>query len=429
MLLFIRLLLWVLFLSPFIAILMIWLSLSGTPLVPEQPSLSHQDIERAKNIVQQHQRQDRDDRPLQLELSERDLELAGTYLLRRHVETNLKISIRDNQLHAKATLRIPGFPSRPYLNLQLSLREQAGQPNLVHLQVKEQVLPKGLAKTLLNELLLHLHQTEEYRLARSIVDQLQLHHGYLYLQYHWNPELARRARATFLKEPLSARQLYRNQLRHLLQQQTQTSPALTALLGPLFQLARERSVQGDPVAENRALLAVLGYWATTGEGLASQLIGEDSGPPLRFRARLNRRRDQARHFLISAALAASIDDTAASLAGTLKELGDAEKGSGFSFIDLAADRAGTRFGRLAVASPKLAARLQERIAAGVSDSDIVPAITQLTEGVELEEFRRRYGDPGSAQYQDVIDSIDRMIDACPVYHTLESPPEAQAVNS
>lgn len=427
MLLFIRLLLWLLFLSPFLAALLIWLSLSATPLVPEQPSLSHQDIERAKIIVEQHQRSD--GRPLQLELSERDLELAGTYLLRRHAETNLKITIQDNRLHAKATLRIPGFPSRPYLNLQLSLREQAGHPNLVHLQVSEQVLPRALAKKLLNELLLRLHQTEEYRLARSIVDELQLHDGRLYLQYHWNPELARRARATFLKEPPSARQVYRAELRRLLQQQNQDSPPLTALLAPLFQLARERSSAGDPVAENRALLAVLGYWATTGESLATQLIGQDSGPPLRFRARLNRRRDQARHFLISAALAANINDTAASLAGTLKELGDAEKGSGFSFIDLAADRAGTRFGQLAIASPEFASRLQQRMAAGVSDGDIVPAIAQLTEGVDLEEFRRRYGTPDSTQYQHVIDSIDRMIDACPVYKMLQPQAEAQAVNS
>jgi len=429
MLLLIRLLLWLLFLSPFVAALLIWLSLSAAPLVPEQPSLSHQDIERAKTIVEQHQRQRGDDRPLKLELSERDLELAGTYLLRRHAETNLRIHIQDNRLHAKATLRIPGFPSRPYLNLQLTLRDQEGRPNLVHLQIKEQVLPRELAKNLLNELLVRLYRTEEYRLARGIVDQIRLQDGRLSLHYHWNPELARRARATFLKEPPSARQAYREELRRLLAQQGQTSPSLTALLGPLFQLARARSLQGDPVAENRALLAVLGYWATTGEGLATHLIGQDSGPPLRFRARLNRRRDQARHFLISAALAANINDTAASLAGTLKELGDAEKGSGFSFIDLAADRAGTRFGQLAVASTGLAERLQARIALGVSDKDIVPAIAQLNEGVDLEEFRRRYGNPDSAQYQDVLENIDRMIDACPVYRTLESPPEAQAVNS
>lgn len=427
MLLLLKLLLWLLFLSPFAAALLFWLALSGEPLVPESASLSHADVARAKHIIEQHQQQQAGGEPLRLTLSERDLELAGTYLLRRLAESSLRIAIRDNQLHAKATLRIPGFPSRPYLNLQLDLRDQEGQPNLVHLQVNRFVVPRNLAHQLLAELLIRLYQTDEYRLARSIVDEIRLNDRQLDLSYRWSPDLERRARAAFLREPQAIRQAYRGELRRLLQQQPNARPSVTTLLQPLFAFARQRG--GDPVEENRALLAMLGYWATTGRTIATELIGRDEGPPLRFRAHLNKRRDQARHFLISAAIAARIDDNTASLAGTYKEIEDAQRGSGFSFIDLAADRAGTRFGELAVASPRQARELQQVLAAGIREADIIPPIEALEEGVDLQKLEREYGGLESPQYQRIIDHIDARIDQCRIYRELKNPLPPYAVNS
>ena len=429
MLLLLRLVLWLVFLSPFAAALLVWLALSDTPLVAEQPPLSHEDISRAKTIVEQHKAQQENSQPLYLALSERDLELAGTYLLRRLTDASLTIAIQDDQLHAGATLWVPGFPSRPYLNIELGLRDQAGEPNLVHLQINRLAMPRDLAKWILNRALTGLYRTEEYRLARSIVDELRLHRKQLHLYYRWTPEIEQRARATFLKQPQSTRQVYRAELQRLLEEDPSTNPALTEILRQLFELARQRSADGDPVAENRALLTVLGYWATTHRTLATELLGRDSGPPLRFRARLNQRRDQARHFLISAALASSINDTAASMAGILKELTDAEQGSGFSFIDLTADRAGTRFGELAVASAGLARRLQDTVAGGVEEADFIPGIEQLSEGLDLEEFRGRYGNLDSPEYRDILDHIDNLIDHCRLYQELEVHREGDSINS
>ena len=74
---------------------------------------------------------------------------------------------------------------------------------------------------------------------------------------------------------------------------------------------------------------------------------------------LQQRWDYPLHFLISALVAAEAGTPLADAVGLWKELTDARRGgSGFSFEDLAADRAGTRFGELAIRDP---ARLQARI--------------------------------------------------------------------
>ena len=68
-------------------------------------------------------------------------------------------------------------------------------------------------------------------------------------------------------------------------------------------------------------------------------------------SQLRGRPDSARHFWVSAAVTALVGDVVSDAAGLLKEELDAgEGGSGFSFGDLMADRAGTEFARAATAT-------------------------------------------------------------------------------
>ena len=70
------------------------------------------------------------------------------------------------------------------------------------------------------------------------------------------------------------------------------------------------------------------------------------------------RGDLAQHFTVSAAVSAAAGAALADFIGLYKEIDDARRGSGFSFADLAADRAGTRLGQLATATEESARRLQ-----------------------------------------------------------------------
>ncbi len=72
---------------------------------------------------------------------------------------------------------------------------------------------------------------------------------------------------------------------------------------------------------------------------------------------LHGRHDLPRHFMGSAAIAVSGGGALSQAIGLFKEIDDSRGGSGFSFVDLLADRVGTRFGSLAVASRASARRI------------------------------------------------------------------------
>ena len=95
-----------------------------------------------------------------------------------------------------------------------------------------------------------------------------------------------------------------------------------------------------------------------------------------------------------------------------KEIDDARGGSGFSFADLAADRAGTRFGELAVRQP---ARLAAALADGLGSEGIMPATDGLPEPMQADVFRRRFGHVGSPAYQQVVDDIEQRIAALALF--------------
>jgi len=185
------------------------------------------------------------------------------------------------------------------------------------------------------------------------------------------------------------------------------------LMTPLFQLASERG--GDPVAENRAAIVVLAFYAN-GKGLAAIVPAARDWPrPRPRRVTLAGRADSTQHFTVSAALAANAGVPLSDAIGLYKEVDDSRGGSGFSFNDLAADRAGTRFGEAAVASHEGALKLQRQASAGLRERDLMPAVNDLPELMAEAEFKRRFGGIGAPAYQRMMDDIERRIAGLPLY--------------
>lgn len=122
--------------------------------------------------------------------------------------------------------------------------------------------------------------------------------------------------------------------------------------------------------------------------------------------------------MISAALAAWAGEPLADAIGLYKELSDSRHGSGFSFADLAADRAGTIFGELLIKHP---ARVDELLHSPFADAALTPALADFPGPMNERDFQQRFGSPGSPAYQQVLDEIDRRIFALPLYRGLEKP--------
>ena len=182
---------------------------------------------------------------------------------------------------------------------------------------------------------------------------------------------------------------------------------------PLFALAAQRgAADGNALAENRAALRVLTFYAND-RPLGLLLPDAYDWPrPRPMSVTLRQREDLALHFLISAVISAEAGSPLADTVGLWKELSDARQGgSGFSFDDLAADRAGTRLGERAVRDP---AALQARLAAGLTDADLLPPIGDLPTQLSEKQFARRFGAVGSAAYNRVLADIEARIDALPL---------------
>jgi uncharacterized protein YfiM (DUF2279 family) len=185
---------------------------------------------------------------------------------------------------------------------------------------------------------------------------------------------------------------------------------LGELLAPLFAAAAARSREHDPVTENRALLGILAGWATGRSGPP----GPD-GRPFDFRMTLAGRRDLAQHFLISAAIAASGETALSRLVGLMKEIADSNGGSGFSFADIAADRAGVCFGEAATRTHDSARELQRRMADGIEDAELLPPVDDMPEQLDRAALSEHFGGPGGTAYRALIAEIDRRIASLTLY--------------
>ena len=198
------------------------------------------------------------------------------------------------------------------------------------------------------------------------------------------------------------------------------SSSLAEAVRPVLTLAGSRSEQAeaDPAEENRAAILALAFYAN-GRSLAVLVPEARAWPtPRPRRLLLRNRNDLARHFMVSAALAAAAGEPLANALGLYKEIEDARRGSGFSFADLAADRSGTRFGHLATRAADSARQLQSVVAAALVDEHLMPAPWDLPEGLDEATFARRYRDTSSPAYRAMIEDIDRRIAMLPLFRTM-----------
>lgn len=125
---------------------------------------------------------------------------------------------------------------------------------------------------------------------------------------------------------------------------------------------------------------------------------------------LGGRADLSKHWALSAALAALANSRIADSLGIWKELSDSlPNGSGFSFVDLAADRSGFRYAR-AVTDSERTGTVATQLAT-VSEPQLLPSsLLSGEEGDTRAEFESRYDSVKSTQFKNAIAIIDAELD-------------------
>ena len=129
---------------------------------------------------------------------------------------------------------------------------------------------------------------------------------------------------------------------------------------------------------------------------------------------LRGRRDWTRHFWVSAALVLLSNEATSDRIGLLKEQLDSQDGgSGFSFADMLANAAGTRFAIAAIRDQSSARAMQARLARGFDLDAFFPPADGLPENIPAAEFQKRYGGVSGPRYQAIVDEINRRLDTLP----------------
>jgi hypothetical protein len=410
-----KLFLLLILLSPLAVAALAWLMLADEPTVTRSVRLSHADIARAKDVLKANDpRYLRTGETRTLSIAAQDLDLAANYVVQQLMAGKARVTLASDTLLLEVSRRLPFLPVRNQVNVEARVHADEGRARIGEVRIGQVPIPGPLASLMGKQLMRAFFQPASVDVAAGVLQDLRVFPDRVSLTYRWHPQLMNEARHSLLtgvdRETLRH---YHDRLVRLQGAGIGTSGSLVDLLQALFRDAAERSGDYDPVDENTALLTVLGTWGS-GQDLRRLVPGE--GPrPDRFRLKLQGRKDFAQHFLISAALAARGDGSLSDAIGLFKEISDSDRGSGFSFTDIAADRSGTRFGELATRSPADARELQDILAAGSREEDIMPPARDLPEHLSTAAFEARFGAVGSPAYQAMIDEIDRRIDACRLY--------------
>jgi hypothetical protein len=197
------------------------------------------------------------------------------------------------------------------------------------------------------------------------------------------------------------------------------SVSLSNYMGPLFALAKLRSQTASPVDENRALILALAmYFGDSRFELLLRSVKTADLSDGNFdtgNVKLERRHDWVQHFVTTAGIQVAAGSGISNFIGEAKEVSDAEGPSGFSFTDIAADRAGVRFAEVATGSESSARKLQDTLASSPAERDFFPKVGDLPEGLSEGEFKSTYGDLSTEAYNSMIRAIDKRIAKVDLY--------------
>ncbi len=422
-------------LALFLPVVLAGLVLDDRPVVARAPSLDAADAVRVKRLVKRTlERLKRGGASARLRFTEDELNAMAALAGRAVPGLTGRVNMAPLGLEAALAYRLPANPFGRFLNLRAGLVPSRAGLRVSHATLGPLQISGPLALTLARlggDALLGKRQ------ATALVDAVsavEINDDALVLHLRAPADIAERLASvrtrvkdyrdelTPLGDPALVRVYYSALLALEDARDNRRPVSLAAFMRPVFAIAVRRSQGGSAVRENRAALLALAMHF--GDPRFESLIGEVRTAGMRSRAvprtaaLLAGRTDLALHFIISAGLEIAANAGMANAVGEFKELLDTERrGSGFSFVDLAADRAGARFAEQALAGAGGAERLQAVIASEARESAFFPDIDGLSEGLTRSQFEDIYGGVQGDLYNEVLAHIDRRIRRLPAYGT------------
>lgn len=402
-------------------------SIDHDALVEQPTALTPVEIKRVKQFIKTNN-------PLNVksgeivtqQISEQDLAVLLNYLTLKtssHLsrQIRIKVSLEEQLSNVQLTARMPETPMGGYVNIKAVLFEEKAEIRIKSLKIGDLNIPTfmlGLFSNSVNDIV--EKALPEYGLIRDSIESVKIEKDQLNVRYTWSAQAERQLKTQIglrmitdeLRQALIAHSNYLANKSYKLPKKT----TLNHMMNIMFAYAKQRSEKHayNPVTENKAAFIALGAFILKRN--IPEMLGEKNFKSAKFRrVYLRGRHDLSKHFILSAAITSMADSEIAESIGVVKEVRDAKNGSGFSFIDLAADHAGIRLVKEALSSKEQARKYQQILSEIKAESDYMLDVKNLPEAIAHDQFEKNYEDIGSEAYLKIEKIIKKRIDELPIY--------------
>jgi hypothetical protein len=364
-----------------------------------------------------------------IDISQEQLNSLVGFAQRAHGKINGQVNIHPSSTSILASYQLPKNPLGKYLNIDILLLPGPGIL-VSHVKFGPISVPGSLA---LNTLIYLANWYTNSHIGSQFVQQVES-----ILMTERQIQLSILPLDKFLKELNDIKQgvggnndeemrlrtaYYLKQLSLLDVGRRATPQSLANYIGPIFSWAKKRSTYDSAPKENEAAILALAIYA--GHHRFANLVGDvqpKKGTAVRPRYQpiLKSRADLNQHFIFSAAIKILSEQGLSIAIGEFKELMDrSDDGSGYSFVDLAADFAGVEFA--VTATDISSATFVQRMLAGSTNENLFfPEVKGLPEGISKNDFTRVFTEVDSPEYLAMVRSIKQSIAELPIHQTLEN---------
>lgn len=403
-------------------------SIEDHAIVEQQEELSSNELKRVKRFIQENNPQKlKSGEMAHTKISQQDLNLALNYISQKapgsfKSRLSSNVLLNEKQAYVQMSFHLPNNPFGKYVNVAAIIESEKSNNKsevikLKSLSLGSLDLPAIIAKPLADYIhkMLKGNSAEYYQLSQSL-QSINFTKQQLTVKYILDKnavdsiktQLSSLVISDELKEAIIAQTNNLSKVSY----QLVSRPSLNELIRPMFELAESRSKENNPIIENKAVFITLGAYALNKN--ISKLFEEKDQKPIKTKKiYLIKRYDLSRHLLISAAITSVADSSLAESIGLEKEVDDSDGGSGFSFTDLAADHAGIRLAEYAIQNEEQARLIQKKLAVVKFETDYMPSIKNLPEGLTQQQFNKDY--LNTAAYKTTELMIKQRIDQLVIY--------------
>ncbi|MCM2679425.1 hypothetical protein [Echinimonas agarilytica] len=384
-----------------------------SPLTPEQTRLAHDKLREIKDNIHQS------NVPFHVYLSNHDLNAFAALASHSLGGLTLRSEYVPGIVQVKAAIDVPVVPV--YLNISCHLMKQEKGNDFSECRLGQLILPRAFIWWLLDSTVSYLFDESAAERVQRLLTQAEMTESRVILPVENHQNLIANVKASaknvvkVIKQSNGKTQVDAEKvqvyLRHL--ERLKHHSSLAYYVGETMGLALSRSATEGAQEENTAAIWALaikfGHWRF------AQLAGVQ--PPANTHpVTLRDRHDLALHFLYSIVLE-QIGEAAFGLKiGEAKEIMDsANGGSGFSFADLAADKAGLRFSNYLTAQLEHAESAQALLAFRHDENLFFPSLEGLPEGLSEDQFVAEFHSTESDTYRSIVADIQNRISQLEVY--------------